>query len=150
MKRRHARSAGAAILSAIFLIVVLAALGASMASLTSVQQDTQAKSMLAAKVYYGAKSGLDWAIQRTISDPAPPTRCNSFPGAAFPLSGTGFEGVSVAVTCTPSQHGGGSTVFTYYLTSEARTGTIPSTTVGVASPLDYAQRRMEATVTNIP
>jgi MSHA biogenesis protein MshP len=145
--KRHARSAGSALISAIFLIVVLAALGASMVNLSTVQEDTVTKSVLAARVYYGAKAGIDWAVQRTISDPAAtPTRCVTGPNPEFPatitLTATGLAGVSVAVTCAQSQHGAGTTAFTYYLTSIATTGT-----VGTPS---YAERRMEATVSNIP
>ena len=141
--KRHARCAGAALISAIFLIVVLAAIGASMVSLSTVQEDTVTKSVLAARVYYGAKAGIDWAVQRTISDPAPPARCTTtdFPATVTP-TGTGIAGVSVVVTCARSQHGAGATAFTYYLTSIATTGTL-----GTPS---YAERRMEATVSNIP
>ena len=145
--KRHARCAGAALISAIFLIVVLAAIGASMVSLSTVQEDTVTKSVLAARVYYGAKAGIDWAVQRAISDPgASPTRCTTGPGPEFPatiaLTGAGLAGVSVDVTCAQSQHGAGATAFTYYLASIATTGTL-----GTPS---YAERRMEATVSNIP
>jgi len=144
--KRHASAAGSALITAIFLIVVLAAIGAAMVSLSTVQEDTVTKSVLAARVYYGAKAGIDWAVQRTISDPgAPPTRCTG-PSPEFPatiaLTGTGLAGVTAIVTCAQSQHGAGTTAYTYYLTSIATTGTL-------GTP-DYAERRMEATVSNIP
>jgi MSHA biogenesis protein MshP len=140
---RDARYTGSALISAIFLIVVLAAIGAAMVSLSTVQEDTVTKSVLAARVYYGAKAGIDWAIQRSISDPAPPARCTTtdFPATISP-SGTGLAGVTVIVNCAQSQHGAGTTAYTYYLTSVATVGT-----VGTPS---YAERRMEATVSNIP
>jgi hypothetical protein len=140
---RLARSAGSAFISALFLVILLGTLGASMVSLFTVQQDTATKSLLASRVYYGAKTGLDWAIQRTISDPAPPARCTTtdFP-ATFTPAGDGLAGVSVSVTCARSQHGAGTAVFTYYITSTATTGTLGG--------LSYAERRMEATVSNIP
>ena len=46
---RLTRSAGAALISAIFLIIVLVALGAAMVSLSTVQQDTATKSLLASR-----------------------------------------------------------------------------------------------------
>ncbi len=141
MRQRPFRSSGAAILSAIFLIVVLAALGASMASLTSVQHDTEAKSILAARVYYGAKSGLEWGIQQTISDPAPPARCA--PSTPVTLGAPVFQGVTVTVTCAAARYGGTGAPFTYYLVSIATVGSGPG-------GLGYAERRMEATVSNIP
>ena len=131
--RQRIRSTGAALLSAIFLIVVLAALGASMASLSNVEHDTATKSMRSAQVYYGAKSGLEWAIQRAIA-------AASCAGATFSPSGSGLEAVSVTVTCAQSTHGAGN--ITYYITSVA--------TAGTAGSLSYAERHMEATVSNIP
>ena len=81
---RLTRSAGAALISAIFLIIVLVALGAAMVSLSTVQQDTATKSLLASRVYYGAKAGLEWAIQRAIAT-------GSCAGSAtFTPAGTGF------------------------------------------------------------
>jgi hypothetical protein len=53
------------------------------------------------------------------------------------LSQAALAGVSVTVTCVASTHG---TVTTYYLTSIA--------TVGVLGRPDYAERRMEVSVTN--
>ena len=139
--------AGSVLISAMFVMIVLAALGATMISLSTVQQDTVNKSVLSARVYYGAKAGLEWAIQRTISDPgATPTRCVTGPNPEFPatmtLTDSGIAGVTVTVTCSQSQHGAGTTAYTYYLSSTAVTGTI-------GTP-GYAERRMEATVSNIP
>ena len=143
MKRRSTIG-GSALISAMFLVIVLLALGASMASLSTVEQDTSTKSILAARAYYGAKTGLDWGIQRVISDPAPPARCTSFAGGStFSPAGTGLTGVSVTVTCSSAQFGVGTTTYTYYLQSTATVGTS-------ASSFNYAERRMQATVTNIP
>jgi MSHA biogenesis protein MshP len=138
-----ARAAGSALITAIFLILVVVALGASMVSLSTVQQDTAVKAVLASRVYYGAKAGLEWAVQRVITDAAPPARCTggTFP-ATFSPAGDGLSGVSVTVTCASSQHGAGTTSFTYYITSTATTGSLGT--------LSYAERRMEATVSNIP
>jgi len=131
--RRLSRAAGSALISALFLIIVLVGLGAAMVSLSTVQQDTANKSLLAARVYYGAKAGLDWAIQQAIAVP-------SCAGATFSPAGSAFEGVSVDVTCVQSTYGAGN--FTYYITSIATTGTLGT--------LSYAERHMEATVSNIP
>lgn len=140
--RRPARIAGSALITAIFLVIVLASLGAAMVGLSNVQQDTVAKAVISSRVYYGAKTGLDWSVQRLITDAAPPARCaGSFP-ATFSPTGAGMSGVSVTVTCASSQHGAGTTSFTYYITSIATTGTLGT--------LSYAERRMEATVSNIP
>src|SRR5262245_51878469 len=137
------RQAGSALISALFLIVLLAALGASMASLTTVEHDTASKSLLSIQAYQSAKTGLEWGIQRVISEPAgtAPARCTAMSGGTtFSPSGTGFGGASVTVTCASGTHGPGE--FVYYLTSKA--------TIGSVGTLAYAERRMEATVSNIP
>ena len=126
---------GSALISALFLVIVLSVLGAAMVTLSTVQQDTATKSLLSAQVYYGAKTGLEWAIQRAIA-------AGSCAGATFTPTGAGFTDVSVTVTCVASQHGAGTAVFTYYITSIAKTGTLGT--------LSYAERQMEATVSNIP
>jgi MSHA biogenesis protein MshP len=127
------RSSGAALITALFLVGVLAAIGIAMSRLSNVEHDTRTKAVLSAKVYYGAKAGLDWAIQQVIAGGA----C---PGAA-PTLGAGLAGVTVAVnTCIPTTHGVGNTV--YYISITATTGT-PGT-------VSYAERRMEASVSNIP
>jgi MSHA biogenesis protein MshP len=144
MKTRS-RSAGMALMSAIFLIVVLIGLGVAMMNLSNVEHDTASKAILSAKVYYGAKAGLDWGIQQAIAAGAP---CTGAP-SNFSLTQGSLDGVSLKVTCTGAPQGpstcgltGTSVCTTYYLTSQATTGTLGT--------LSYAERRMEATVSNIP
>ena len=146
--RARVRSAGMALMSAIFLIVVLIGLGVAMMNLSNVEQDTASKAILAAKVYYGAKAGIDWGIQQSIAASA---SCSPPPGTQTPISLTvgSLNGVTASVTCISSRQGpstcgltGTSACQTYYLTSIATTGTLGT--------LNYAERRMEATVSNIP
>ncbi len=137
------RSPGQALVSAIFLVVVLVALGLSMVSLTGVQQDTGTKSLLSAKVYYGAKAGLEWGIQQAIA-PATPV-CGAT--TTFALTQTGLNGISVTVTCSSTTHGAGN--FVYYITSCATNGT-SCAAPGTLGNANYAERRLEATVSNIP
>ena len=127
-------AAGIALISAIFLIGVLAALGLAMVTISSGSQDTANKSLQAAKAYYGARAGLEWGIQQAVA-------VGSCAGGAFSLAQGGLNGVNVTVTCVQqSAHGAGN--FVYYLTSTA--------TIGTLGGLDYAERRVEATVSNIP
>ena len=142
MKARS-RSTGMALMSAIFLIVVLIGLGVAMMNLSNVEHDTASKAILSAKVYYGAKTGLDWGIQQAIAADS----CISAP--PFTLTQGSLSGVTVTVSCNFTPHGastcglnGTSLCKAYYLTSVATTGTLGT--------LSYAERRMEATVSNIP
>jgi MSHA biogenesis protein MshP len=131
-----------ALMSAIFLIVVLIGLGVAMMNLSNVEQDTASKAILAAKAYYGAKAGLDWGVQQAFA-------AGSCAGSSFNLTQGSLSGVSVTVTCAAAQQGantcgltGTSACQTYYLTSQATTGTLGA--------LSYAERHIEATVSNIP
>ena len=130
------RSSGAALITALFLVAVLAIIGIAMSRLSNVQDDTRTKAVLASRVYYGAKAGLEWAIQQVISNSAG----GVCPGAAPTLS-AGLTGVTVSVnSCVVTTHGAGN--YSYYLAVTATTGTLGSSS--------YAERRVEATVTNIP
>jgi hypothetical protein len=128
-------SAGIALVNALFLLIVMGVLAAVMVTLSSVEHDTGNKSLLSTKVYYGAKAGLDWGIQRANAAGS----CAASTGP-FALTQAALAGVNVTVTCASSAHGAGNNV--YYLTSIATIGT-------VGNP-DYAERRIEATVSNIP
>jgi MSHA biogenesis protein MshP len=134
--RTSARATGMALISAIFLIVVLLGLGVAMMKLSNVEHDTASKSVLAAKVYYGAKAGLDWGIQQAIAADV----CTTSPGTTFSLS-AGLSDVTVNVQCNAMRHGS-ATSKVYYVASVAKTGTLGT--------LTYAERHMEATVSNIP
>ena len=116
--RTLGRCRGMALMSAIFLIVVLLGLGLAMSKMSSVEHDTASKSYLAAKVYYGAKAGLDWGIQQAVAADV----CTASPGTTFSLS-AGQSDVTVTVECQRMRQGS-ATSNVYYLTSVAKTGTI--------------------------
>ena len=63
MKSAHPER-GAALVTAIFLLVVLAAVGAYMLSVAGVQQSTTNRALLSARAHYAARAGIDWGIHR--------------------------------------------------------------------------------------
>lgn len=147
---RPTREAGMALITAIFLIIVLVALALAAVTLSSVEQDTGAKSLVSTKVYYGAKAGLEWGVQRAVAARA----CAASTGP-FNLTDTALSGIGVTVTCSATTHGatactgaactGGASpcpCVTYFITSTATNGTLGN--------VNYAERRMEATVSNTP
>jgi MSHA biogenesis protein MshP len=141
MKTMRLAQRGVALIAAIFLIVVLALLGLYMVSLTGVQQATTSQAISTARVYYGAKAGLDWGIYQAI---APTVSACSAPFNTTLAPITGLGGITVTVTCTctftSAANCNTSTNSVYYLTSTATFGTYGSA--------NYAQRVLEATVTN--
>lgn len=132
MSARRAQR-GLALVTAVFLITVLVAIGLAVATTSKVVHDTGTKSLLTAKVYFGARAGLDWAIQQAVASAS----CS---GGTLTLTQGGLDGVSVVVTCSQTTYTGSNIV--NYVTSVA--------TIGTPGDPDYAERRMEATVSNIP
>jgi MSHA biogenesis protein MshP len=130
MKRARA---GFAMVTAIFLLVVLGALAVFMIKLSGTYQAAPMQSLLAARVYFAAKAGLEWGIQRAIGAGG----CAA--STAVSPTGSGLTGVTATVECASTAHTGGTV---YYITSTASRGTYGA--------LDYSQRKIEATVTNIP
>lgn len=56
--RRH--QVGFAAIAAIFLVVVLAALGAFMVTFSNTQQLTSAQDLQGTRAYWAARAGLEW------------------------------------------------------------------------------------------
>jgi len=135
-RHRFPRESGIALVNALFLLVVLGLLAAFMVTMTLTQRATSSKSAASTGVYYGAKAGLEWGIQQAVATGA------CAPSTVINLAGPGLDGVRAAVGCSASEHGAGSGNFVYYITSWAEAGTL-------GGP-GYAERRMEATVSNIP
>ena len=125
---------GVALVNAIFLIVALAALGGYMLNISGVQQSTTNHALISARTLIAARAGLDWGIHRAIAPPTAGTgECSS--SAQFGLTGNGLENIQVTVTCTPNTYG---LVYIYQVVSTARNSS--------AGSLDYAERRLEATL----
>ena len=105
---------GFAIVAAIFLLVVLAALGAFMLTFSNTQHLSSAQDVQGSRAYWTARAGVAWAIG-SIS--AAPTTC---PVAAPPASINGFT-LSVACVLTPYDEGG-ATKRVFRITSTATAG----------------------------
>ena len=122
------RQSGFTILSALFLLVVLASLGAYMVNLSTAQHLSTALTVNASRAYYAAYSGMEWAASRVRSLTACPTVPTSF----------SVEGFTVQLTSCSKQSvtEGGSTYGVYQLAVEATRGSF-------GEP-DYVRRRLSA------
>lgn len=130
-----ARPYGFTMVSAIFLLVILAVLGAFMLNFSAVQHTTAATDLEGSRAYQAARAGIEWAAFQTL-DPAgtsvvAPTNpaWPNFPGCPagpFPVAGfagTNLAGFNVVVGCALSDHVEGSMrVRVYQLTSTASGG----------------------------
>jgi MSHA biogenesis protein MshP len=135
MKTRRAnagRQRGAALVVAVFLLVVLAALGAFAVRLALMQQQTVDSALLASQAFQAARSGIAWAAHRAINGGWCAT-------ATLALTEGGAAGFRVDVACTQSGHvEGGTTVDVYIIDVLAEWGTY-------GDP-DYVSRRLEAKI----
>lgn len=61
---RPARGFG--IVTAVFLLVVLAGLGAALVNLTTVQQTTSSLDIQGARAYQAARAGIEWGLYRQL------------------------------------------------------------------------------------
>lgn len=133
-----ARQRGFSIVSAIFLVVILAALGAFMVSLSTTQHTASALDVRGARAYQAARAGIEWAAWQAIRNAAA-YGCTA--GASTDtLNFTGdLADFTATVACTSSAHDeGGNTVRVYSVTSTAKSGAPGS--------VRYVERVLNATL----
>jgi MSHA biogenesis protein MshP len=134
MKQLQRIEQGFAAISAIFLLVVLAALGAFMLTLSNTQQLTSAQDVQGSRAYWAARSGIEWAVAAIA---ATPTLC---PGATPSLvSGPALiEGFTIQIRCARNTYAEGADSRTIYaLESQASLG-------ATAGSTGYIERSLSA------
>jgi MSHA biogenesis protein MshP len=100
------RSAGFSLLTALFLLVVVAGLGGYLVSLATTQHLAGALAAQSSRAYYLAQSGLQWAAYRIQANPG-----------ACPAAGTSFllEGFTVSLDlCNRTEITEGSDTYAIY------------------------------------
>jgi MSHA biogenesis protein MshP len=130
---------GFAILSAIFILVVLAALGAFILNISSSQQIGSALDVQGARAYQAARAGIEWGLYRQLQ------QGNCAAATSFVPAGALLAGFTVTVTCAATvDANGGPTTYSLVSTacSEPDGGACPNT---VNPGALYVERRLEAT-----
>jgi MSHA biogenesis protein MshP len=88
------RSAGVGLVTAIFLLVVMAGLGVAMVTIFTSQQQSSTLDVQGARAYQAARAGIEWGLfQQTRNN-----RCDNSTTFALPDSAS-LAGFSVTVTC---------------------------------------------------
>ena len=139
---------GFTMISAIFILVVLAALGAFVVNISTIQQITSVQDLLGTKAYQAARAGIEWGIYQvldptntTVVAPTNATWPSMPPCPASPTSLT-VDGVRVSVTCTVSatynENGSVRSIAIYSIGATATSGTPGSQ--------GYIERQLQATV----
>lgn len=127
------RQRGFSIVSAIFLLVVLSALGAFMLTLSNTQQMTSAQDLQGTKAYQAARTGIEWVAYQILQNSG---GCTASTTVAL---GGNLSGFTLKVDCSKTTTTeAGNTLNLYQLTATATSGTIGSTT--------YVERQLQAII----
>lgn len=132
---------GFALVSALFILIVLVALGAAIVTVTSSQHIGSAQDIEGVRAYQAARAGIEWGLyQVNESGSADNRNCSKITGATphFPVFG-----FTVSVTC--AQHPdskGGPTVYSLTATAcnQPSSGICPNE---ASSNSLYIERRLE-------
>jgi MSHA biogenesis protein MshP len=123
MKMTSRHQHGFAAIAAIFLVVILAALGGFMVTFSNAQQLTSAQDLQGSRAYWAARAGLGWGVAQVTASPAPAS----------------MEGFVLTVTCSRSTYVDGvDTIVVYRFESKASAGSAGSGT--------YVERSVSAAV----
>ena len=135
------RQRGFSLVTAIFILVILAGLGASMVTFSTAQHSTVAMDIQSARAYQAARAGIEWGAYQALKNSAT-YACT--PTAPPPSTGTSTDTMTVAgfittVTCNATSHTeGANTVVASILISSA--------SYGVLNTPDYVRRDISARV----
>jgi MSHA biogenesis protein MshP len=133
---RRTGERGFTIVAAIFLLVVLAALGAFILTVSSAQHMTSAQDIQGARAYEAARAGIEWGAFQALR--------NSSCAASTPISPGGtLSSFNVTVLCASAgwtYTEAGNSVTLYQLTATASQGSVGS--------VNYVERQLQATVAN--
>ncbi len=128
------RGRGFGLVAAMFLIIIVALVIATMARLASTQHGTTSLAIQQARAYQAARAGLEWGITQAFN--------GAVCAAGTPsLSGGNLSDFSVTVTCATNNYtdDDGTAVQIFRFTATAQNGT-------PAARADYAYRQLTATV----
>jgi MSHA biogenesis protein MshP len=135
------RQKGFTLVTAIFLLVVLAAVGSFMVTIGGTQRTTSVAAVQGARAFQAARSGIEWAIYSIVNAADPVDACNNtVDPSSFTTSVSGLNGFTVSLACTPTTHSeaGTNNVNVFVISSTA--------TFSTYGNLDFVQRRISATI----
>ncbi len=126
---------GFSLISAIFLLVVLASLGTYAVRVGVMQQQTVNLALRSAQAFHAARTGVAWAAHRALN--------TGFCGPDnLALTEAGTNGFSVQTNCAQSTHTEGSNTIDVYIIDVLAES-------GVYGGPDYVSRRIQVKVSDI-
>jgi MSHA biogenesis protein MshP len=134
---------GFAAIAAIFLVVVLAALGGFMLTFFNTQQLTSAQDIQGTRAYWAARAGLEWGLSRVAASTTAGTIAPTCPASSTTVSSNFDGGFSVLVNCQQSDYTegpSGPNHFIFQFTSVA------TSTTGAPGSVGYIQRSVSSSM----
>lgn len=138
---RPDRQSGFTLAAAIFLIVILAALGAFVVTVSGLQHTSSARDLVGSHAYQAARSGIEWGAHQLLASGGPLTCADGTLGFA----GTTLADFTTSVECDESPGSpytdGGNTVRIFVLVATAcNQPPCPNASPGPA----YVERQLQA------
>jgi len=133
--RHRSSMRGFSLITAVFLLVVISALGVFAVTISSSQQQSDTMDVLGSRAYQAAKTGIDWSIYQITNG----ATCATLGQPVMP-AGTQLSAFAVVVTCNSKPYTEGTNRVVYQLTSTAQTGVVGS--------FGYLERQLQVTITN--
>ena len=125
---------GISLVPALFLMIVLAALGLIAVRFGAIQQQTVVLSMQSARAYAAARAGVEWSAYQALVN----SNCAS---ASVVLTEGGLNGFTVDTSCISTLHSEGPNAVTVYVIEAFAYS-------GSYGTPDYVSRRIRSTVTD--
>lgn len=146
---------GFSLVTAIFLLVVLAGLGAVMVTFSTAQHQNLAMDLMGSRAYQAARAGVEWSAYEILKSPAGTfaSGCRTLAGASEVIPVNTLAGqlapFTVNISCATTAQSDVTpatadttqdigTVFVYSVSSVANAGTL--------GQLDYVERRIGVTI----
>ncbi len=143
MKRIHPAQRGFAAIAAIFLVVLLAALGAFMLTFSNTQQLTSAQDVQGSRAYWAARAGLEWAVAAapTLAETTPcPTATDTSMKLVSTVGPATIDGFTLQICYAKNLYVEGAATRTIYqFQSRASLGSAPGS-------IGYIERSVSASM----
>ncbi len=141
MQEAGGRQQGFSLISAIFLLVVIASLGTFAVTLSTTQNQSQAMDAMSARGFQAALAGVEWAAYNVQAASASAVWPGCVTGATVAVGGN-LAPFTVTVNCSASSAVEGATTFWIYAVSSV------AKTAGAAGDPGYVEQLATARLLN--
>jgi MSHA biogenesis protein MshP len=146
---RRSFQSGFSIVTAIFIIVILAALGAFMVTIGSSQQIGLAQDVSGVRMLQAARTGTEWGIYQVLNTTgAFRTSCNTGSATASLPALQNMNGITVKLDCNSTAYTEGSSAFRSYKITATACNNAACPNTAATLPGLYVERRLTALVVN--